>query len=148
MAQVDEWPSMVVESYTLKVRTRREGEVVDITGQVQEEVGKAKPNDGIAFLFVPGSTGALTTIEYEPGLVIDFCSALDRLVPRNLPYEHEKRWHDGNGHSHVKASLLGPDLTVPFKNRNLLLGTWQQIVFVELDVRPRDRTVIVQLIGE
>lgn len=139
---------MAVESHSLKVRTHREGEVIDITERVQEEVGKAKLYDGIAFLFVPGSTGALTTIEYEPGLALDFPSALDRLVPRNLPYEHEKRWHDGNGHSHVKAALLGPDLAVPFKNKTLLLGTWQQIVFVELDVRPRDRTVIVQLIGE
>ncbi len=139
---------MVVESHTLKVQTRREGELVDITEQIQEEVEKAELNDGIAILFVPGSTGALTTIEYEPGLVVDFPRVLDKLVPRNLPYEHEKRWHDGNGHSHVKASLLGPDLAVPFKNRKLLLGTWQQIVFVELDVRPRDRTIIVQLLGD
>ena len=111
-------------------------------------LGKAKPTDGVAFLFVPGSTGALTTIEYEPGLISDFPVALERLAPKDLPYEHEKRWHDGNGHSHVRASLLGPDLSVPFQKRKLLLGTWQQIVFVELDVRPRDRTIIVQVIGE
>jgi len=122
--------------------------MVDITDRVQDLLGKAKPADGVAFLFVPGSTGALTTIEYEPGLISDFTAALERLVPRDLPYEHEKHWHDGNGHSHVKASLLGPDLAVPFQRRKLLLGTWQQIVFVELDVRPRDRTIIVQLIGE
>ena len=82
------------------------------------------------------------------GLVMDFPAALDRLIPKNIPYEHEKRWHDGNGHSHVRASMLGPDLTVPFQRRKLMLGTWQQIVFVELDVRPRERTIIAQLIGE
>jgi secondary thiamine-phosphate synthase enzyme len=139
---------MVVESHTLNLRTRREGELVDITGKLQEIVKESEPVNGIAFFFVPGSTGALTTIEYEPGLISDFPVALERLVPRDLPYEHEKHWHDGNGHSHVRASLLGPDLAVPFQRRKLLLGTWQQIVFVELDIRPRDRTVIVQLIGE
>ncbi len=139
---------MVVESYNLDLRTRTEGEMVDVTDWVQHVVDKAKLSNGVAFLFVPGSTGALTTIEYEPGLVSDFQAALERLVPKGIPYEHEKRWHDGNGHSHVRASLLGPDLAVPFKDGKLLLGTWQQVVFVELDVRPRDRTVIVQLIGD
>ena len=139
---------MVVETYTLKVRTRREGEMLDITELVQDLITRGKPSDGVAFVFMPSSTGAITTIEYEPGLTVDFLGALARLVPKNMSYEHEKRWHDGNGHSHVKASLLGPDLAVPFKDRKLLLGTWQQIAFVELDVRSRDRTVIVQLIGE
>ncbi len=139
---------MVVESYTVTLRTLREGEMVDITDKVQGILTAAKPEDGVAFLFVPGSTAALTTIEYEPGLLSDFPRLLERLAPRGIPYEHEKRWHDGNGHSHVRASLLGPDLAVPFKRRKLVLGTWQQIAFVELDVRPRDRTVIVQLIGE
>ena len=122
--------------------------MVDITDRVQDIIDKAKPVNGVAFLFVPGSTGALTTIEYESGLISDFSAILDRLVPKGIRYEHEKRWHDGNGHSHVRASLLGPDLAVPFKGKKLLLGTWQQIVFVELDVRPRERTVVVQLIGD
>lgn len=139
---------MVVESHTLQIRTKREGELVDLTSRVQGIVGEARPADGVVLLFVPGSTGALTTIEYEPGLISDFPAALDRLIPKEIPYEHERRWHDGNGHSHVRASLLGPDLSVPFQRRKLLLGTWQQIVFVELDVRARDRTIIVQLIGE
>jgi len=99
-------------------------------------------------VFVPGSTGALTTIEYEPGLIHDFPAALERIVPRNIRYEHERRWHDGNGHSHVRASILGPSLTVPFTNGKLALGTWQQIVFVELDVRPRTRELVVQIVGE
>jgi len=139
---------MVVDPQVLKIQTRHEGEIVNITDQVQDLVVNSKVSDGVAFLFVPGSTAALTTIEYEPGLVSDFPAALDRLVPRNVSYEHEKRWHDGNGHSHVKAALLGPDIAVPFQKRKLMLGTWQQIAFIELDVRPRQREVIVQLIGQ
>ena len=121
---------------------------MDITSIVQAILERSNLSDGVAFLFVPGSTGALTTIEYEPGLLTDFPALLDRLIPREIPYEHEKHWHDGNGHSHVRASMIGPDLFVPFEKRHLMLGTWQEIVFVELDVRPRDRTVLVQLMGE
>ena len=139
---------MPVESHTLTIRTRKEGEMVNITDRVQEVVDKTPLTNGVAFIFVPGSTGALTTIEYEPGLVADFPAALERMVPKGVPYEHERRWHDGNGHSHVRAALIGPDLAVPFQKRRLVLGTWQQIVFVELDVRPRDRTVFIQLIGD
>ncbi len=139
---------MTVESHNVSIHTKREGEIVDITDRIQGIIDEAELDNGVAFLFVPGSTGALTTIEYEPGLLSDFPNALERLVPKGIPYEHEKRWHDGNGHSHVRASLLGPDLSVPFQQRKLLLGTWQQIIFVELDVKPRDRTIIVQLIGD
>lgn len=139
---------MVVESKSLTIQTHREGQIVDITSKVQAIVEKAAVKDGVAFLFVPGSTGALTTIEYEPGLLIDFPASLDRLIPKGIPYEHEQHWHDGNGHSHVRASMIGPDLFVPFGKGKLMLGTWQQIVFVELDVKPRDRTVLVQLMGE
>ncbi len=139
---------MTVESGTVTLRTSREGELVDITGRVQKTIDNSKMKNGVAFLFVPGSTAALTTIEYEPGLISDLPHTLERLVPRGIPYEHESRWHDGNGHSHIRASLLGPDLSVPFHDGKLMVGTWQQIVFVELDVRPRDRTIIVQLMGE
>ena len=139
---------MTVESHAVSIRTRREGEIVDITDRIQGIIERAELDNGVAFLFVPGSTGALTTIEYEPGLLSAFPNALERLVPKGIPYEHERRWHDGNGHSHVRASLLGPDLAVPFQRKKLLLGTWQQIVFLELDVRPRDRTLVVQLIGD
>jgi len=139
---------MVVQTKSLSLHTHREGEIVDITSRVQAILEKANVRDEVAFLFVPGSTAALTTIEYEPGLLKDFPALLDRLIPKDIPYEHEKHWHDGNGHSHVRASMIGPDLFVPFQKRRLMLGTWQQIVFVELDVRLRDRTVLVQLIGE
>jgi len=106
---------MTVSSHSLSIKTRREGELVNITDEVQDLLDGASIDDGVSFLFVPGSTAALTTIEYEPGLASDFPNALERLVPKNMSYEHEKSWHDGNGHSHVKASLLGPDLTIPFR---------------------------------
>jgi secondary thiamine-phosphate synthase enzyme len=99
-------------------------------------------------IFVSGSTGALTTIEYEPGLVVDFPNMLDRIAPKDVEYAHEKMWHDGNGHSHVRASLIGPSLTIPFKDKKLLLGTWQQIVFLELDTRSRNRNLVLQIVGE
>ena len=95
-----------------------------------------------------GSTAAVTTIEYEPGLRRDFPIMLDRIIPKNIEYKHDETWHDGNGHSHVRASLIGPSLSVPFKDRNLILGTWQQIVFIELDIRSRQRRITLQIIGE
>ncbi len=121
--------------------------MVNITDQLARSVRDSKLKDGVATVFVPGSTGALTTVEYEPGLLQDFPDMLDRVAPRDIEYEHEKRWHDGNGHSHVRASLIGPSLTVPFEEGRLTLGTWQQIVFIELDTRSRSRQLIVQVIG-
>ena len=138
---------MTISRHVLNLHTVHEGELIDITNEVRIAIKESKSPDGVAFLFVPGSTAALTTIEFEPGLEKDFPAALERLVPKSLPYEHEKAWYDGNGHSHIKASLLGPDLTIPFQNGKLSLGTWQQIAFVELDTRPRDRTVIIQLLA-
>ena len=139
---------MTVESQELRFRTYREGEILDITDKTQRVIESSRMRSGVAVLFVPGSTGAITTIEYEPGVLADLPVALERLAPKDASYEHEKRWHDGNGHSHIRASIIGPDLSVPFRDKKLTLGTWQQIVFLELDVRPRDRTVIVQLVGE
>ena len=122
--------------------------MVDITGQLAGSIRKAGLNDGIATIFVPGATGALTTIEYEPGLLEDFPTMLDRIAPRNGTYEHERRWHDGNGHSHVRASLIGPSITIPFENGRPTLGTWQQVVFVELDTRARSRQLVIQIMGK
>jgi len=139
---------MTVESQELRFRTHREGEILDITDKTQRVIESSRMRSGVAVLFVPGSTGAITTIEYEPGLLADLPIALERLAPKDASYEHEKRWHDGNGHSHIRASMMGPDLSVPFRDKKLTLGTWQQIVFLELDIRPRDRTVIVQLVGK
>ncbi|MBK5133224.1 YjbQ family protein [Candidatus Bathyarchaeota archaeon] len=139
---------MAVITKTLVFQTKGEEDIIDITDDVIKAVNGTMLDNGIVTIFVPGSTGALTTIEYEPGLLIDFPNSLDRISPRSLHYEHDKRWHDGNGHSHVKASLIGPSLTVPFVDRTLSLGTWQQIVFLELDVRSRRRKILLQIIGE
>jgi len=139
---------MTLETQIVRLATRKEGEIVDITDKVQTIVENGTIQNGVVFLFVPGSTAALTTIEYEPGLLVDLPSILERIAPSDGSYEHEKRWHDGNGHSHIRASMIGPDLSVPFERKKLMLGTWQQIVFIEFDVRPRDRTIIVHSIGE
>jgi secondary thiamine-phosphate synthase enzyme len=137
----------VVTSYA-DVRTAAENDVVDLTAAVQRAVTDSGLTSGIVTVFVPGSTAAVTTIEYEPGLIEDFPAMLERCSPGNIAYEHEKRWHDGNGRSHVKAALVGPSITVPFVGGTLTLGTWQQIALVELDTRARDRRVVVQALGE
>lgn len=139
---------MAVMTKQLSLNTRGEGDIVDVTRNVAEALGESNLKNGIVTVFVPGSTGALTTIEYEPGLLMDLPDILERVAPKSLAYEHEKRWHDGNGHSHVRAALIGPSITVPFVNGRLTLGTWQQIVFMELDVRRRSRNLVLQIIGE
>ena len=139
---------MPTKSQEITFSTKHEGHIVNITQQVQKAVSGSHLNDGMACVFVPGATGAITTIEYEPGLLSDLPDALDRLFPRDITYQHELRWHDGNGHSHVRAAVLGPSLTVPFKDKKLILGTWQQIVFLELDNSARRRNVIVQMVGD
>jgi secondary thiamine-phosphate synthase enzyme len=139
---------LAVVTESISVKTKGEVDIIDLTDQVEEAVSNSGLKNGIVTVFVPGSTGALTTIEYEPGLLEDLPVAFERLAPRNMSYEHEKRWHDGNGHSHVRASILGPSLTVPFNDAKLILGTWQQIVFIELDVRSRARNLVLQIIGE
>ncbi|MDG6914481.1 MAG: YjbQ family protein [Nitrososphaerota archaeon] len=131
-----------------EVRTSREGEVLDLTERVAEAVAGSGLSDGLATVFVIGSTAAVTTMEFEPGLVEDFPAMLERAAPRaGVEYRHEKRWHDGNGHSHVRASLVGPSLSIPFVGGALSLGEWQQVVLVEFDARPRTRKVVVQLLG-
>ena len=139
---------MTIVTKQLSINTKREGDILDITDRVSEAVVKTKLQKGIVTVFVSGSTGALTTLENEPGLLKDFPAMLERIAPRNLGYEHERRWQDGNGHSHVKASLVGPSLTIPFVNGRLTLGTWQQIIFIELDVKSRVRTLVIQIMGE
>ncbi|MCK5604657.1 secondary thiamine-phosphate synthase enzyme YjbQ [Candidatus Pacearchaeota archaeon] len=136
---------IIFEKISLKTK---ELDIVDITDDLQKIVKSSNLKNGFIIIFVSGSTGAITTIEYEPGLMKDFPSMLERISPKRVSYEHEKRWHDGNGHSHVRASLLGPSLTVPFRNSKLTLGTWQQVVFIELDTKPRARELVVQIIGE
>ncbi len=138
---------MAVYQDTIEVQTE-EMDIVDISGKAQQMVEASGVRQGIACIFNPGSTGAVTTIEHEPGLLQDLPAALERIAPRDIAYKHEERWHDGNGHSHVRASLVGPSMTVPIRDGQLQLGTWQQIVFVECDVKPRQRSLLLQVIGD
>jgi secondary thiamine-phosphate synthase enzyme len=133
---------------TISLRTSAKDEVIDITGKVQSIVTESSIRSGLACVFVAGSTAAVTTVEHEPGLVADMREALDRLYPKDIDYGHHRRWGDGNGHSHIRASFVGPSLTVPVSDGHLVLGTWQQIVFMEFDNKPRSREVVVQLLGE
>jgi len=131
----------------IELETRHEMEIIDITGKVEDVVRKSGIENGIVNIFIPGSTGAITTIEYEPGLLHDLPAALERIAPSDAYYKHEERWHDGNGRSHVKASIIGASLSVPFQDGKLMLGTWQQIVFIECDIRPRRRRLIISVMG-
>jgi len=139
---------MGVYGKDFEIETKGEDDILDISEEVADLIVESGMVEGIACVFVSGSTGAITTIEYEPGLLEDLPAALERLAPKRLTYQHHLRWQDGNGHSHVRAAILGPSMTVPFKNGRPLLGTWQQIVFIEMDVKPRSRKIYVQLVGE
>jgi secondary thiamine-phosphate synthase enzyme len=138
----------MVSTKRISLQTRGNGDTQDITREVARAVGESGVASGVVTLFCPGSTSALTTIEFEPGAVADLQQVFDETVPRDRYYRHNERWHDDNGHSHVRASLLGPSLSVPFVDGVLTLGTWQQIVHIDFDVRPRRRDVIAQIVGE
>jgi secondary thiamine-phosphate synthase enzyme len=139
---------MAVKTETIRIKSKGENDIIDITEQTSEAIRQSKVKNGIVTLFVSGSTAAITTIEYEPGLRYDFPKMLSRVAPKDIEYKHDNAWHDGNGHSHVRASLIGPSLTIPFTNGSLMLGTWQQVVFLEMDTSSRERNVILQIIGE
>jgi secondary thiamine-phosphate synthase enzyme len=139
---------MPVITKTIAVSSNGENDMIDITSQTDEAIKSSRLQDGVVVIFVSGSTSAVTTIEYEPGLKKDFPKMLARLAPSEIQYEHDKRCHDGNGHSHLRASLIGPSLAVPFKNGKLMLGVWQQIVLLEMDTRGRGRNIVLQIIGE
>jgi len=136
----------MVKTKKIKVNTKGNCDIVDITESVNNAIAQTDIQNGTVTLFNVGSTAAITTVEYEPGLVnYDIKAAFEKIAPRNARYEHEETWHDDNGHSHVRASLLGPSLTVPLIDGKLTLGTWQQIVIIDFDTRPRTRTVICQI---
>jgi secondary thiamine-phosphate synthase enzyme len=139
---------MTAATQTILLSTSGNGHVIDITEAVAKAATEAGLADGLVTVFVPGATGAVTTVEYEPGLVADLGELFERLIPAGAHYRHDEAWHDGNGHSHVRASLLGPSLTVPVSGGRLTLGTWQQIVFIDFDVRARRRELVVQCLGE
>jgi secondary thiamine-phosphate synthase enzyme len=138
----------MVDTRTIQIATRGQGDTHDISGRVAGAVAESSITSGVVTVFVVGSTAAVTTIEYEPGAVTDFNGLMDELAPRDAEYAHHERWGDDNGSSHVRAALLGPSLTVPFANKRLLLGTWQQIVLVECDTSARRREVVLQILGD
>lgn len=139
---------MEVITEKFQVSTKGHTDVIDITAKVADLLSKHNLKRGNATVFVSGSTAGVTTVEYEPGLVKDLPEAFERVAPTGRRYHHDATWGDNNGYAHVRASFLGPSLTIPFHDGNLLLGTWQQIVLIDFDNRPRDRSIVVQLIGE
>jgi secondary thiamine-phosphate synthase enzyme len=130
------------------VNSKGNTDIIDITNNVQDKINSSGFTEGNVLVFVGGSTAGITTIEYEPGLRKDYPNFFEKIIPSNINYQHDQTWHDGNGHSHVRASLQGASLTVPFSNGDLLLGTWQQIILVDFDNRSRKRNIIVQIIGK
>ena len=138
----------MVVTKKISLSTRGECDIIDITPQVAEQVSQSGIESGVVTIFIAGSTAGVTTIEFEPGLVSDLEGMWQRIAPKGIPYDHDRRWGDGNGYSHVRASLLGASLVVPFINKSLTLGTWQQIVLVDFDNRPRSREVTMQIMGD
>ena len=138
----------MVKTGAIQLNTRGNADVHDITPQVAQVVRDSEARNGTVTVFCPSSTSALTTIEYESGCVSDLQRLFEEIIPQNREYAHNARWHDGNGHSHIRAALLGPSLTIPFVEGRLTLGTWQQVVYVDFDIRSRHRELVLQIIGE
>ncbi len=137
----------MIFSETISLRTRGFSDVIDITPKAEDVLRRSGIPDGMMTVFCPGSTGAITTIEYESGVIRDLQKAIERLVPDDIAYEHDRRWGDGNGFAHVRAALMKPSLTIPVIGGKLTLGTWQQIVFIDFDNRKRERSLVVQIIA-
>lgn len=131
----------------IEFNTSGNNEIVNITDKIAELLLNSSLDCGTVLVFVPGATGALSTIEYEPGLVKDFPEIMEKLIPENSEYHHNETWHDGNGHSHLRATVIGPSLSIPFEDKRMFLGTWQQIVFLEFDNKPHLRKLVVQISG-
>ncbi len=138
----------MVVTKKISLQTKGHCDIIDITPQVEQQVAETNIDSGTVTVFVAGSTAGISTIEFESGLLSDFKSMWERTVPENITYDHDRRWGDGNGYSHVRASLLGASLVVPFNDKRLTLGTWQQIILVDFDNRPRSRQIILQIMGE
>ena len=139
---------MSVETKSFAINTMGDCDLLDITGEINGLLEESDISNGNVTVFVPGSTAGITTIEYESGALNDLKEAFSRIAPDDIHYAHNARWGDGNGHSHIRASLLGPSLTIPFNSSRLILGTWQQVILVDFDNRPRTREIVLQLIGE
>ena len=139
---------MAVLNDSILIQTTEDTDIMDITYQVSEKVLHASIKDGVVILFIPGSTASLSTIEFEKGAINDLKKAVERIAPVGIDYEHNERWGDGNGYSHVRAAILGPSLSLPLQNGKMILGTWQQIVLLDFDNKPRNRKVLIQIVGE
>ena len=139
---------MAIITKKIKLSTKGDTDIINITTEIASIVLNSGLRNGSVTVFVPGSTGGITTLEYEPGLVEDLKISFEKIAPKKGEYQHNIRWKDGNGYSHVRASFLGPGITVPFVDNQMQLGRWQQIVFIDFDNRPRDREIIIQIIGE
>ncbi len=138
----------MVKTESFTISTRGYCDLKDITPKIEDAVMRSDLRDGIVTVFIPGSTAGITTLEYESGAVADLREAVEKWIPSDIPYQHNERWGDGNGFSHVRSAMIGPSLTVPFQGGRLLLGTWQQVVLADFDNRSRKRTVILQILGE
>jgi len=138
----------MIFSETISLNTKGFSDILDITHHVAGVLERSKIENGLVTVFCPGSTGSVTAIEYESGVLRDLQKAIEKIVPSNIPYEHDKRWGDGNGFSHVRAALMKPSLTIPLMKGRLALGTWQQIVFIDFDNRGRERNILVHVMGE
>ena len=139
---------MTIKTNSISLSTRGDMDIHDITDQTADILSKSGLENGTVTIFCASSTSALTTIEYESGAVSDLKRLFEEIIPQDKDYAHNARWHDGNGHSHIRAALLGPSLTIPFVDGQLTLGTWQQIIYVDFDNKPRRRELVLQLIGE
>jgi secondary thiamine-phosphate synthase enzyme len=138
----------MISTNTISIKTKGFSDTIDITDEVAKIVEQSGIENGLVTIFCHGSTGTITTIEFESGVIKDLQRVLEKIAPSNVPYEHDKRWGDGNGFSHVRAALMKPSLSIPFIKKKLILGTWQQIVFIDFDNRARHREISVQIIGE
>jgi len=138
----------MVKTGSIQLSTRGNGDVKDITAEIARVINACEIKNGTVTVFCPSSTSALTTIEYESGCVSDLQRLFEEILPQDREYAHNAKWHDGNGHSHARAALLGPSLTIPFIERDLTLGTWQQVIYLDFDVRSRSRELVLQIIGE
>jgi len=138
----------MIKSETISLQTQGNCDIIDITPQVNDVLAESGVESGMVTVFITGSTAGITTIEYEPGLISDLREMWQRIVPENIPYGHDRAWGDGNGHSHVRSALLGASLVIPVANKRMTLGTWQQIVLLDFDNRPRQRHLVVQVSGE
>jgi len=144
---LDDLMNFAIETHKISIKTKGDCDIINITNKVNDVIRENNFKEGSVLLFIPGSTAGITSIEFEPGLLQDYPNFIEKIIPKERNYYHDNTWHDGNGHSHVRASLQGASFTVPFKDKLLILGTWQQIVFVDFDNRARSREIIVQLTG-